>query len=149
MGPARTECVFDSRPSTPVLSISLPPGHIKVYNFRETVPRSFKADLLSDCPTTFRMSTGRRSHHTSGFQPSCRPKLCFFLQFLFSPLMQLHCLVSFFQRRHLDRCSRRAARLPDPSQRVRQAALGQAVRAHHQTGQGWNQHAAVSDKTSE
>ncbi|XP_003965539.2 glutathione hydrolase 5 proenzyme [Takifugu rubripes] len=33
-------------------------GHIKVYNFRETVPRRFKVDLLSDCPSTFTLSTG-------------------------------------------------------------------------------------------
>lgn len=57
--------------------------------------------------------------------------------------------MSYFYRRHLDRRSRRAARLPDPSQRVRQAALGQAVRANHQTGQGWHRHAAISHKTFE
>lgn len=41
------------------------PGHVKVYNFRETVPRKFKVDLLSDCPSTFRMSTGEvgLAHH--------------------------------------------------------------------------------------
>ncbi|XP_040915587.1 glutathione hydrolase 5 proenzyme isoform X2 [Toxotes jaculatrix] len=33
-------------------------GHVKVYNFRETVPQSFKANLLKDCPTTFTFSTG-------------------------------------------------------------------------------------------
>ncbi|XP_071322634.1 glutathione hydrolase 5 proenzyme [Trachinotus anak] len=33
-------------------------GSIKVYNFRETVPQSFKPNLLSDCPTEFRLSTG-------------------------------------------------------------------------------------------
>ncbi|KAM4719735.1 glutathione hydrolase 5 proenzyme [Anableps anableps] len=33
-------------------------GDVKVYNFRETVPLSFKASLLKDCPTTFRLSTG-------------------------------------------------------------------------------------------
>ncbi|XP_044030192.1 glutathione hydrolase 5 proenzyme [Siniperca chuatsi] len=33
-------------------------GNVKVYNFRETVPQSFKTDLLNDCPTTFRLTTG-------------------------------------------------------------------------------------------
>ncbi|XP_054468211.1 glutathione hydrolase 5 proenzyme [Anoplopoma fimbria] len=33
-------------------------GDVKVYNFRETVPPSFKRDLLSDCPTEFGLTTG-------------------------------------------------------------------------------------------
>ncbi|XP_076614899.1 glutathione hydrolase 5 proenzyme [Chaetodon auriga] len=33
-------------------------GHVKVYNFRETVPQTSKTDLLLDCPTTMTMSTG-------------------------------------------------------------------------------------------
>ncbi|XP_023145972.2 glutathione hydrolase 5 proenzyme-like [Amphiprion ocellaris] len=33
-------------------------GSVKVYNFRETVPRSFKSNLINDCPSTFRISTG-------------------------------------------------------------------------------------------
>ncbi|XP_073333893.1 glutathione hydrolase 5 proenzyme [Pagrus major] len=33
-------------------------GNVKVYNFRETVPKSFKTNLLNDCPNTFRLSTG-------------------------------------------------------------------------------------------
>ncbi|KAM6902226.1 glutathione hydrolase 5 proenzyme [Xenentodon cancila] len=33
-------------------------GNTTVYNFRETVPQSFKTNLLSDCPTTFKLSTG-------------------------------------------------------------------------------------------
>ncbi|XP_051268905.1 glutathione hydrolase 5 proenzyme [Dicentrarchus labrax] len=33
-------------------------GNVKVYNFRETVPKFFKTDLLKDCPTTFSLSTG-------------------------------------------------------------------------------------------
>ncbi|KAF1377499.1 hypothetical protein PFLUV_G00201430 [Perca fluviatilis] len=33
-------------------------GNVKVYNFRETVPQSFKTNLLNDCPTTFRLTTG-------------------------------------------------------------------------------------------
>uniref|UniRef100_A0A7N6BZ32 Gamma-glutamyltransferase 5a n=1 Tax=Anabas testudineus TaxID=64144 RepID=A0A7N6BZ32_ANATE len=33
-------------------------GNVKVYNFRETVPKSVKPNLLNDCPTTFRLSTG-------------------------------------------------------------------------------------------
>ncbi|TKS84508.1 Gamma-glutamyltransferase 5 [Collichthys lucidus] len=33
-------------------------GNVKVYNFRETVPQSFKSNLLNDCPTTFKLSTG-------------------------------------------------------------------------------------------
>uniref|UniRef100_A0A673B624 Glutathione hydrolase n=1 Tax=Sphaeramia orbicularis TaxID=375764 RepID=A0A673B624_9TELE len=33
-------------------------GKVKVYNFRETVPQLFKTNLLNDCPTTFRLSSG-------------------------------------------------------------------------------------------
>ncbi|CAN9504887.1 unnamed protein product [Ophioblennius macclurei] len=33
-------------------------GGVQVFNFRETVPKSFKPDLLSDCPRTFAMSLG-------------------------------------------------------------------------------------------
>lgn len=44
-----------------ILIADLFPGIVKVYNFRETVPQSFKTNLLNDCPTTFRMATGRQS----------------------------------------------------------------------------------------
>ncbi|KAM9734809.1 glutathione hydrolase 5 proenzyme [Menidia menidia] len=33
-------------------------GNVTIYNFRETVPQSFKANLLNDCPTKFGLSTG-------------------------------------------------------------------------------------------
>ncbi|XP_029371606.1 glutathione hydrolase 5 proenzyme [Echeneis naucrates] len=33
-------------------------GNIKVYNFREVVPRSFNPDLLKECPTKFAFSKG-------------------------------------------------------------------------------------------
>ncbi|XP_074545966.1 glutathione hydrolase 5 proenzyme [Halichoeres trimaculatus] len=33
-------------------------GKVKVFNFRETVPKSFKRNLLDECPTTPRMTTG-------------------------------------------------------------------------------------------
>lgn len=33
-------------------------GTVKVYNFRETVPQSYKKNLLDDCPTTFSLSSG-------------------------------------------------------------------------------------------
>ncbi|XP_060931619.1 glutathione hydrolase 5 proenzyme [Limanda limanda] len=33
-------------------------GRVKVYNFRETVPQSFKPNLLDDCPITFSPSLG-------------------------------------------------------------------------------------------
>lgn len=33
-------------------------GGVQVFNFRETVPKSFKPRLLNECPNTFRMSTG-------------------------------------------------------------------------------------------
>ncbi|XP_038589734.1 glutathione hydrolase 5 proenzyme [Micropterus salmoides] len=41
-----------------ILTIRNKTGIVKVYNFRETVPQSFKTNLLNDCPTTFRMATG-------------------------------------------------------------------------------------------
>ncbi|XP_070845848.1 glutathione hydrolase 5 proenzyme [Chaetodon trifascialis] len=41
-----------------IVTIRNKTGHVKVYNFRETVPRAFKPDLLSDCPTTMTMSPG-------------------------------------------------------------------------------------------
>lgn len=63
-----------------LLNISLILGHVSVYNFRETVPRSFKADLLSDCPTTFRVSTGRRNQHVQ-ISPKLSPQVFFFLRF--------------------------------------------------------------------
>lgn len=33
-------------------------GKVRVYNFRETVPRSYKTNLLEDCPKTFSHSSG-------------------------------------------------------------------------------------------
>uniref|UniRef100_A0A672G6I3 Gamma-glutamyltransferase 5 n=1 Tax=Salarias fasciatus TaxID=181472 RepID=A0A672G6I3_SALFA len=33
-------------------------GGVQVFNFRETVPKSFKPNLLNDCPTKFTLSTG-------------------------------------------------------------------------------------------
>lgn len=33
-------------------------GKVKVYNFRETVPKTNKKNLLADCPTTFSLSSG-------------------------------------------------------------------------------------------
>ncbi|KAJ0013152.1 hypothetical protein NQD34_017486 [Periophthalmus magnuspinnatus] len=33
-------------------------GKVKVYNFRETVPQSYKRNLLEDCPKTFSLSSG-------------------------------------------------------------------------------------------
>ncbi|XP_069003256.1 glutathione hydrolase 5 proenzyme isoform X1 [Embiotoca jacksoni] len=41
-----------------IMTVRNKTGNVKVYNFRETVPQSFKANLLNDCPTTFRLSTG-------------------------------------------------------------------------------------------
>ncbi|XP_030292712.1 glutathione hydrolase 5 proenzyme [Sparus aurata] len=41
-----------------IITIRNKTGSVKVYNFRETVPKSFKPNLLNDCPTTFRLSTG-------------------------------------------------------------------------------------------
>ncbi|XP_070706417.1 glutathione hydrolase 5 proenzyme [Pempheris klunzingeri] len=43
-----------------ILTVRNKTGHVKVYNFRETVPQSFKTDLLKDCPTTFALSTGSK-----------------------------------------------------------------------------------------
>ncbi|XP_037609226.1 glutathione hydrolase 5 proenzyme [Sebastes umbrosus] len=33
-------------------------GNVKVYNFRETVPKSVKTNLLHDCPTSWKLSKG-------------------------------------------------------------------------------------------
>ncbi|KAK5852123.1 hypothetical protein PBY51_023620 [Eleginops maclovinus] len=33
-------------------------GNVKVYNFRETVPKSSKTNLLKDCPTSIQLTTG-------------------------------------------------------------------------------------------
>ncbi|KAM9841087.1 glutathione hydrolase 5 proenzyme [Aulostomus maculatus] len=33
-------------------------GKVTIYNFRETVPHSYKTNLLDDCPTTFKLTTG-------------------------------------------------------------------------------------------
>ncbi|XP_068562250.1 glutathione hydrolase 5 proenzyme [Cebidichthys violaceus] len=41
-----------------ILTIRNKKGNVKVYNFRETVPKSFKSNLLNDCPTTFGLITG-------------------------------------------------------------------------------------------
>ncbi|KAM9338501.1 glutathione hydrolase 5 proenzyme [Symphorus nematophorus] len=41
-----------------IITIRNKKGNVKVYNFRETVPNSFKANLLEDCPTTFTLSKG-------------------------------------------------------------------------------------------
>ncbi|XP_008291967.1 gamma-glutamyltransferase 5-like [Stegastes partitus] len=41
-----------------IVTIRNKTGSVKVYNFRETVPRSFKPNLLGDCPSTFRFSKG-------------------------------------------------------------------------------------------
>uniref|UniRef100_A0A3P9H611 Glutathione hydrolase n=1 Tax=Oryzias latipes TaxID=8090 RepID=A0A3P9H611_ORYLA len=41
-----------------ILAIRNKTGNVTVYNFRETVPKSFKTNLLSDCPKEFRFSTG-------------------------------------------------------------------------------------------
>lgn len=41
-----------------IITIRDQAGKVKVYNFRETVPKSFKTHLLRDCPTSFRLSTG-------------------------------------------------------------------------------------------
>lgn len=43
-----------------IVTIREKTGKVKVYNFRETVPKSFKRDLLKDCPTTFSMTTGTK-----------------------------------------------------------------------------------------
>ncbi|XP_034997719.2 glutathione hydrolase 5 proenzyme [Hippoglossus stenolepis] len=41
-----------------IVTIRNKTGSVKVYNFRETVPHSFKKDLLKDCPNKFEPSTG-------------------------------------------------------------------------------------------
>ncbi|XP_028318753.1 glutathione hydrolase 5 proenzyme [Gouania willdenowi] len=41
-----------------IVTVRSATGHYQVYNFRETVPRSVKANLLKECPTTFSFSTG-------------------------------------------------------------------------------------------
>uniref|UniRef100_A0A3Q4G3V8 Gamma-glutamyltransferase 5a n=1 Tax=Neolamprologus brichardi TaxID=32507 RepID=A0A3Q4G3V8_NEOBR len=41
-----------------IITIRDKKGNIKVYNFRETVPRSFRQNLLKECPTSFSFSTG-------------------------------------------------------------------------------------------
>lgn len=40
---------------------SLFSGNVKVYNFRETVPKAFKKNLLDDCPKTFGLTVGRQT----------------------------------------------------------------------------------------
>lgn len=44
-----------------IINADLFPGNVKVYNFRETVPQSFKTNLLNDCPRTFKLTAGRQS----------------------------------------------------------------------------------------
>ncbi|XP_047200455.1 glutathione hydrolase 5 proenzyme-like [Hippoglossus stenolepis] len=44
-----------------IVTIRNKKGSVKVYNFRETVPHSFKKDLLKDCPNKFEPSTGEQS----------------------------------------------------------------------------------------
>lgn len=41
-----------------ILTVRNKTGHVKIYNFRETVPLTSKLNLLRDCPTTFTFSTG-------------------------------------------------------------------------------------------
>uniref|UniRef100_A0AAX7SLM6 Gamma-glutamyltransferase 5a n=1 Tax=Astatotilapia calliptera TaxID=8154 RepID=A0AAX7SLM6_ASTCA len=41
-----------------IITIRDKKGNIKVYNFRETVPQSFRQNLLKECPTFFSFSTG-------------------------------------------------------------------------------------------
>ncbi|XP_041667015.1 glutathione hydrolase 5 proenzyme isoform X1 [Cheilinus undulatus] len=41
-----------------VFTIREKTGKVKVFNFRETVPKAFKSNLLNDCPTTSKMTTG-------------------------------------------------------------------------------------------
>ncbi|KAF7217044.1 glutathione hydrolase 5 proenzyme isoform X1 [Nothobranchius furzeri] len=43
-----------------ILVIRNKTGDVKVYNFRECVPKSIKPNLLKDCPTTFTLSTGSK-----------------------------------------------------------------------------------------
>ena len=39
-----------------------PTGKVKVYSSRETVPKSFKANLLDDCPTKLTLISGGPLH---------------------------------------------------------------------------------------
>ncbi|XP_034402865.1 glutathione hydrolase 5 proenzyme [Cyclopterus lumpus] len=41
-----------------ILTIRNKKGKVEVYNFRETVPQSFKSNLLNDCKSTFGLTTG-------------------------------------------------------------------------------------------
>ncbi|RVE65753.1 hypothetical protein OJAV_G00119760 [Oryzias javanicus] len=41
-----------------ILAIRSKTGNVTVYNFRETVPKSFKTNLLSDCPKEKKLTTG-------------------------------------------------------------------------------------------
>ncbi|CAI5666820.1 unnamed protein product [Oreochromis niloticus] len=41
-----------------IITIRDKKGNVKVYNFRETVPRSFRQNLLKECPTSFNFSIG-------------------------------------------------------------------------------------------
>lgn len=41
-----------------IVTIREAAGKVRVFNFRETVPRSYKSNLLQDCPKTFGMSSG-------------------------------------------------------------------------------------------
>nr|XP_040054104.1 glutathione hydrolase 5 proenzyme [Gasterosteus aculeatus aculeatus] len=41
-----------------ILTIRNTKGNVKVYNFRETVPKAFKKNLLDDCPKTFGLTVG-------------------------------------------------------------------------------------------
>lgn len=41
-----------------IVTIRNKTGHVKVYNFRETVPQNFRTTLLDECPYPFKMSAG-------------------------------------------------------------------------------------------
>ncbi|KAK2888328.1 glutathione hydrolase 5 proenzyme [Channa argus] len=41
-----------------IITIKNATGEVRVYNFRETVPKMFKLDLLKDCPTSFSLCKG-------------------------------------------------------------------------------------------
>lgn len=41
-----------------IVTVRTKSGDVKIFNFRETVPRSFKTNLLNDCPRTFKLSQG-------------------------------------------------------------------------------------------
>lgn len=69
----------------PHLFAHLLPGNVKVYNFRETVPQSFKTDLLNDCPIKFKMSTGGQTS-----------KSHFIVPFFFSFFNDKKCLRELF-----------------------------------------------------